>query len=496
MSKIYTAEHLVIITSNYENSAREWRTYLNERWNELVRKNSRILVLAGVHGTNLGKVGDNDPGLFQDNVKQIQILKRKWAQDIDEKNVEVSIVDVATYQDSNEMDNQKLIKSIKDHNPTILVLSFCWSKISDLNDVLRSAGIYTLLIMSEERAQITEGRYVILDDRQKEIVETVSENNTKNVFLWGGSGTGKTLLLMQLAGIKRSWYRRIGMDYNILITAYLAEDNTSTLMREFRDKYLSELKDDPNVHFLGLWELCKALNVETDASHPQLLINYLMYKLSIENQNKHTLLVMDEVISSSSKNEIQGNDDSNWSMLSTTTLNLDFLLALNPQGLEGGHYEIQPPQSVTTISRQLVQKHRNCFEIGRFITYINYHTGKTVLSPKSDMLYQQPMPEELPTGQVPIWIEKSEEVNDINVLDMIKQRHIDPTRKVTLLYDFDRVPGVDELKTWCENNTWRCMADTMFTGCEDSIIVLLDASIRNENISRGRNCLIVITTRG
>ena len=196
MSKIYTAEHLVIITSNYENSAREWRTYLYERWNELVRKNSRILVLAGVHGTNQGKVGNNDPGLFQDNEKQIQILKRKWAQDIDEKNVEVSIVDVATYQDSNEMDNQKLIKSIKDHNPTILVLSFCWSKISDLNDVLRSAGIYTLLIMSEERAQITEGRYVILDDRQKEIVETVSENNTKNVFLWGGSGTGKTLLLM------------------------------------------------------------------------------------------------------------------------------------------------------------------------------------------------------------------------------------------------------------------------------------------------------------
>ena len=68
MSKIYTAEHLVIITSNYENSAREWRTYLNERWNELVRNNSRILVLAGVHGTNQGKVGDNDPGLFQDNV--------------------------------------------------------------------------------------------------------------------------------------------------------------------------------------------------------------------------------------------------------------------------------------------------------------------------------------------------------------------------------------------------------------------------------------------
>ena len=48
----------------------------------------------------------------------------------------------------------------------------------------RSAGIYSVLIMSKDQANITEGKYVVLDPAQKMIIEKVAENQPKNVFLW------------------------------------------------------------------------------------------------------------------------------------------------------------------------------------------------------------------------------------------------------------------------------------------------------------------------
>ena len=41
---------------------------------------------------------------------------------------------------------------------------------SELNDVLRSAGIYTGMILREERAQITDSRNVELDEGQTELL--------------------------------------------------------------------------------------------------------------------------------------------------------------------------------------------------------------------------------------------------------------------------------------------------------------------------------------
>ena len=52
----------------------------------------------------------------------------------------------------------------------------------------RSAGIYSVLIMSKDQANITEGKYVVLDPAQKMVIEKVAENQPKNVFLWGSSG--------------------------------------------------------------------------------------------------------------------------------------------------------------------------------------------------------------------------------------------------------------------------------------------------------------------
>ena len=65
MEDVFTAENLVIITSKIEIDHLQWRKYFMENWTKLVRKNSKILVLAGIHGVHDGKLGNLDKALLR-----------------------------------------------------------------------------------------------------------------------------------------------------------------------------------------------------------------------------------------------------------------------------------------------------------------------------------------------------------------------------------------------------------------------------------------------
>ncbi len=75
-----------------------------------------------------------------------------------------------------------------------------WShhRKSELNRVFRAAGIYAFLVLNDDRARITEGGCLTMDRWQREVIEILVKENPKNLFLWGSSGTGKTLVLTQV----------------------------------------------------------------------------------------------------------------------------------------------------------------------------------------------------------------------------------------------------------------------------------------------------------
>ena len=58
--------------------------------------------------------------------------------------------------------------------------------------------------------------------------------------------------------------------------------------------------------------------------------------------------------------------------------------------------------------------------------------------------------------------------------------------------------GNEEVRSWCWTQGWRYVEGDSVTGSEDQCVVLLPG--RNseylEPISRGRNLLVVVTTRG
>ena len=67
---IFTAEHV-----HGHIDCQEWAEHIRENWKSLMRKNTRFLILAGIHGKCDGQFGGKDECLFLDIKEQIHWLK-------------------------------------------------------------------------------------------------------------------------------------------------------------------------------------------------------------------------------------------------------------------------------------------------------------------------------------------------------------------------------------------------------------------------------------
>jgi hypothetical protein len=82
----------------------------------------------------------------------------------------------------------------------------------------------------------------------------------QNIFIWGTSGTGKTLILTQILGIKRSQYKTLpGMKLNIIITSFQSFDAKSQLLKNLMDNYLKHMNNMDEVRFLTLPKVCSGI---------------------------------------------------------------------------------------------------------------------------------------------------------------------------------------------------------------------------------------------
>ena len=60
---VFTTENYVIVTSNCEIDSLQWQRHIRDKWDQLIRPNSKVLVLAGCHGGKDGEIGNVDEGL-------------------------------------------------------------------------------------------------------------------------------------------------------------------------------------------------------------------------------------------------------------------------------------------------------------------------------------------------------------------------------------------------------------------------------------------------
>ena len=260
----FATENMVIITSTKPIQMIEWREHLLDHWEEVMKENTRLLVVSGTHGCQDGQLGGNDSSFADQSERQLGWLEKKHKQDIEKKNIKMEVKDISKHKDGRKVD-EEFITVLKEFDPTVLLLGFCWSEKSELQDMLRFAGIYAAMILSEDMKEVTQDRYVMLDPGQKEVIKEMASKRWRNVFLWGTNGTGKSLMLCEGVKIKLSRGKREGRDIRVFVTTY---DYNRELLRDLERKYLPGIAGLPEVRILGLRELARELGVEWDYYKP------------------------------------------------------------------------------------------------------------------------------------------------------------------------------------------------------------------------------------
>ena len=76
-----------------------------------------------------------------------------------------------------------------------------------------------------------------------------------NVFLYGSSGTGKTLLSSEAVKIKLSQFKQDNKPVRVIVTSYT--DDERILLENFRTQYFPNMED---IRILTLRVLCKELD--------------------------------------------------------------------------------------------------------------------------------------------------------------------------------------------------------------------------------------------
>ena len=151
-----------------------------------------------------------------------------------------------------------------------------------------------------------------------------------------------------------------------------------------------------------------------------------------------------------------------------------------------------PPTDQLVLSRQLLTPHRNCHEIRQLHMFLQHHSEFAHLSPAEDV----PAPL-LPRGRLPLWVQKTEEESYVSVLEMLKEEYTN-SLSVTVIHGDGLESGVsEEIRVWCEGQDWRYVEEDRIHGSEDQCVVLMGGSAcyYPESISRGRNLLVVVTSR-
>ena len=146
----------------------------------------------------------------------------------------------------------------------------------------------------------------------------------------------------------------------------------------------------------------------------------------------HNILLVDEVIS---VNEVSKAKSllCIWSNIQTTMNNLDFLVALNPQGVKfKNKFRVVPPKNKNTLCQQLIHKHRNSFECDCIVEHFKSLPNTSYLDTNNDLKTEQ---SSLPTGRMPLWIEEIIEVPVEIIFECINGKYILEQETVTLIYN-------------------------------------------------------------
>ena len=195
MNKLHI-ENGIIYTFRDEINAFEVEEYLKDHIDQY-RIGTRFIVFCGFHTTADGHLADSDLNLVDQYQAMLDRLNNDFYDLILERKYMMGKIIplrsekgkhghyVLTSQSKSEI---KMLAEdiVMTKTPYILTLASCHSHRSEISTVLRSAGIYSVLHISEDLGKLTKGKSFFLSQEQIDLLQLVScQYGKKDIFIFG-----------------------------------------------------------------------------------------------------------------------------------------------------------------------------------------------------------------------------------------------------------------------------------------------------------------------
>ena len=181
------------------------------------------------------------------------------------------------------------------------------------------------------------------------------------MFIWGGSGTGKTIVALEILKTKVSHFKWNEKPVKVIVTQYGGGENDETPLKENMKRQLINVKKE----VISLQKLCIQHGVDYNEKqrHPKDLLNEITQALGAfySDSDHHVLFLCDEVPACTSG----GQTSADWRDVSTPA-NVTWIYSIKPESdmLILDMNDFTPPTNNEKIlTKKLLHSHRNSYQI-------------------------------------------------------------------------------------------------------------------------------------
>ena len=487
-----------ILLNRREVAAREWRNFILENWQKLTEhlENATIMLIAGRHGKASGDIGPYQDSLLWTHEQQVKIMEKNLKEDLEERKLKFVILDVdEMYNQDNELNNKVLKARILKINPSLIVISICFSEILDLRFVLEMEAIFPNARLERDLTMVTKGQQIHLDPAQRELLFTLSDplQVDKCVIVTGPEGSGKSILAVEATKIKFSHYlKKYGLKANegkgkiriLICGAYQGNDRVSVLLQALQEQ-LKECQE-----FCTLQTRSTTLNVTSFEDFLSKVQDEILVQTSDAEEYLHSIVLLDELLPQFCLEE--------W----TTGLsfeNTDFVIAFRHSFCNTRYArccaEMRSDDAVEIkedkVICQLKKRFRCSNEITSLIFYLLVHSPKVHHPEYKSFVHSL---DSFDSGKNPAWLEL-ENVEHFIEFTNTDQDFIALEKDVMVIYDPNDGPfSLQPLKTHCKARNWQCYPYTDIVGSEADTVIIYDLKdFHFEAFSRAINHLVIVT---
>ena len=147
------------------------------------------------------------------------------------------------------INEERLVKSITEINPHVVVLAICFSKTLQLKYLLEKSAIFSKLRMQRDLNLISKGKILTLNPIQSDLLIKLAEdeNNQTTVVISGPEGSGKSLLAIEATKMKMySLFKQHSgqVKIRVVLCAAYQGDNRVPVLFQFLKEELKVLEEN------------------------------------------------------------------------------------------------------------------------------------------------------------------------------------------------------------------------------------------------------------